>query len=140
MVRQHITALRLGLMSADGLSAIALFILVSIVRFGASEWQAAWATVGIDGRLLAFLYGCGWVTVLWLFGLYRLRVRWSARTELTDIARAVLSLAVATFVLLFWLKLGGVSRLLLLLLFPSQLVLTMASRFLLRSAFGAARA
>ena len=127
-------------MGADGLSAVALLIFVSIVRFGPSQWQAAWAFAGIDGRLLAVLYGIGWVAVLWLFGLYRLRVRWSARTELTDIARAVLSLAVATFVLLFWLKLGGVSRLLLLLLFPSQLVLTMASRFLLRSAFGAARA
>src|SRR5258706_14969641 len=101
MVRQHITALRLGLMSADGLSALALFILVSIVRFGPSEWQAAWATVGIDGRLLAFLYGCGWVTVLWLFGLYRLRVRRSARTEVTDVAPSVLLLALATVGLLF---------------------------------------
>ncbi len=140
MVRQHITALRLGLMSADGLSALALFILVSIVRFGPSEWQAAWATVGIDGRLLAFLYGCGWVTVLWLFGLYRLRVRWSARTEVTDVARSVLLLAVATFVLLFWFKFPNVSRQFLLLLFPAQLVLTVASRFFLRWAFATVRA
>jgi exopolysaccharide biosynthesis polyprenyl glycosylphosphotransferase len=140
MVRQHITALRLGLVSADGLSAIALFILVSIVRFGASEWQAAWAAVGIDGRILAFLYGCGWVTVLWLFGLYRLRVRWSARTEVTDVARSVLLLAVATFVLLFWFKFPNVSRQFLLLLFPAQLALTVASRFFLRWAFAAVRA
>jgi exopolysaccharide biosynthesis polyprenyl glycosylphosphotransferase len=140
MVRQHITALRLGLVSADGLSAIALFILVSIARFGPSDWQAAWAAVGIDGRLLAFLYGCGWVTVLWLFGLYRLRVRWSARTEVTDVARSVLLLAVTTFVLLFWLKFPNVSRQFLLLLFPAQLVLTVASRFFLRWAFAAARA
>jgi exopolysaccharide biosynthesis polyprenyl glycosylphosphotransferase len=140
MVRQHITALRLGLMSADGLSALALFILVSIVRFGPSEWQAAWTTVGIDGRLLAFLYGCGWVTVLWLFGLYRLRVRWSARTEVTDVARSVLLLAVATFVLLFWFKFPNVSRQFLLLLFPAQLVLTVASRFFMRWAFAEVRA
>jgi exopolysaccharide biosynthesis polyprenyl glycosylphosphotransferase len=140
MVRQHITALRIGLMSADGLSAIAVFIVVSIFRLGPSQWQASWAAAGIDGLLLAVLYGFGWVAVLWLFGLYRLRVRWSARTEVTDVARAVLLLAVVTFVLLFWLKLPNVSRLFLLILFPSQLVLTVASRFALRWAFGAARA
>ena len=139
MVRQHITALRIGLMSADGLSAVALFILLSVFRFGASEWQATWATAGIDGRLLAFLYGVGWVATLWLIGLYRLRVRWSARTEVVDVARAVLLLAVATFVLLFWLKLPNVSRLFLVLLFPTQLVLTVASRFVLRWAFATAR-
>jgi exopolysaccharide biosynthesis polyprenyl glycosylphosphotransferase len=140
MVRQHITALRIGLMSADGLSAVVLFVLASIIRFGPSQWLASWALTGIDGRVIAFLYGCGWVAVLWLFGLYRLRVRWSARTEVTDVARAVLSLAVATFVLLFWLKLEDVSRLFLVLLFPLQLVLTVASRFLLRWAFATARA
>jgi exopolysaccharide biosynthesis polyprenyl glycosylphosphotransferase len=140
MVRQHITALRLGLMSADGLSAVALFVLVSMIRFGPSEWQASWAAAGIDGRILAFLYGGGWIAVLWLSGLYRLRVRWSARTEVVDVARAILALAVVTFVLLFWLKLPNVSRQFLLLLFASQLGLTLASRFALRWAFSAARA
>jgi exopolysaccharide biosynthesis polyprenyl glycosylphosphotransferase len=140
MVRQHITALRLGLMSADGLSAIVLFVLVSIVRFGPDEWQSAWNGVGIDGRILAILYGAGWITVLWLFGLYRLRARWSARTEVFDVARAILALAIGVFVLLFWLKLQTVSRQFLLLLFPMQLVLTVASRFVLRRAFAAARA
>jgi exopolysaccharide biosynthesis polyprenyl glycosylphosphotransferase len=140
MVRQHITALRLGLMSADGLSAFALFLVVSILRFGPAEWEAYWLGLGFDARLLAIVYGIGWVAVLWLVGLYRLRVRWSARTEVIDVARAVLLLAVATFVLLFWLKLPGVSRQFLLLIFPAQLVLTVASRFVLRSAFGAARA
>ena len=140
MVRRYITALRLGLMTADGLSAIVLFVLVSVVRFGAGQWQEAWAAVGIDGRLLAVLYGIGWITVLWLFGLYRLRVRWSARTEVTDVARSVLLIAVTTFVLLFWLKFPNVSRQFLLLLFPAQLVLTVASRFTLRSVFASARA
>src|SRR5258705_6264223 len=119
MVRQHITALRLGLMSADGLSAIALFILVSVARFGPGEWQSAWNGVGVDGRLLSILYGVGWITVLWLFGLYRLRARWSARTEVFDVARAVLSLAIGVFVLPVSLKLQVVSRQVLLLLFPS---------------------
>jgi len=140
MVRRHVAALRLALMSADAASAIVLFFGVSIVRFGPADWQPYWAGLGVDGRAFALLYGVGWVTVLWLFGLYRLRARWSARTEVADVARAILVLAVATFVLLFWLKLPGVSRLFLLMLFPAQLVLTVASRFVLRWAFATARA
>jgi exopolysaccharide biosynthesis polyprenyl glycosylphosphotransferase len=139
MVRRHITAMRLGLMAADGLSAIAVFFVVSIVRFG-PDWFGSWTVAGIDPRLLALGYGLGWTTILWLFGLYRLRVRWSARTEVLDVARSILLLAVVTFVVLFWLKLPNVSRQFLLLLFPAQLVLTVASRFVLRSAFAAARA
>jgi exopolysaccharide biosynthesis polyprenyl glycosylphosphotransferase len=139
MLRRYVTALRLGLMTADGLSATALFLVLSIIRFGGSEWQASWLAAGIDGRVLAILYGVGWVAVLWFFGLYRLRVRWSARTEVTDVARSVLLIAIATFVLLFWLKLPNVSRQFLLLLFPAQLALTVASRFVMRSGFAAAR-
>jgi exopolysaccharide biosynthesis polyprenyl glycosylphosphotransferase len=140
MVRRHVTALRLGLMAADALSAIAVFIVVSIVRFGPAQWQTSWVSVGIDPRLLAAVYGAGWIVVLWLFGLYRLRARWSARTEVIDVARGVLLLAVSTFVLLFWLKLPNVSRQFLLVLFPAQLLVTVASRFVLRAAFAAARA
>jgi exopolysaccharide biosynthesis polyprenyl glycosylphosphotransferase len=139
MVRRYVTALRLALMAADGISAIALFVFVSIVRFGGDSWQDYWSGVGIDGRVIALLYAVGWVVVLWLFGLYRLRVRWSARTEVIDVARSVLLIAIATFVVLFWLKLPNVSRQFLLLLFPAQLVLTVASRFALRSAFARAR-
>ena len=139
MVRRHITALRLGLMAADALSAAALFLVISIFRFGAG-WLTSWETVGIDARALAVLYAIGWSAILWLSGLYRLRVRWSARTEAIDVGRAALLLAVATFVALFWFKLPNVSRQFLLLLFPAQLALTLASRFVLRWAFGAVRA
>ncbi|HEV8547226.1 MAG TPA: sugar transferase [Candidatus Limnocylindrales bacterium] len=139
MVRRHVVALRLGLMAADGLSAVAVFILVSMFRFGGENWLSAWSAAGMDGWVLAAAYGLGWVAVLWLIGLYRLRARWSARTEVLDVGRAVLLLAVATFVFLFWLKLPNVSRQFLLILFPSQLLLTVASRFILRSGFGAAR-
>jgi exopolysaccharide biosynthesis polyprenyl glycosylphosphotransferase len=138
MVRRYVTVLRLALMVADGLSAIAVFVAVSTLRFGPG-WFDSWTAVGIDPRALALLYAIGWTTVLWLFGLYRLRVRWSVRTEVLDIARSILLLAVATFVLLFWLKLPNVSRLFLLLLFPAQLVVGTASRYLLRRAFGVAR-
>ncbi|MEA2549943.1 MAG: hypothetical protein QOE42_2541 [Chloroflexota bacterium] len=126
-------------MAADALSAIALFLAISVARFG-SAWFSSWVTVGIDPRVLGLLYAAGWTAILWLFGLYRLRVRWSARTEVIDVGRAVLLLAVGTFVLLFWLKLPNVSRQFLLELFPAQLVLTIGSRFVLRWAFAVARA
>jgi exopolysaccharide biosynthesis polyprenyl glycosylphosphotransferase len=125
-------------MAADALSAMALFLGISVARFG-SAWFSSWTTVGLDPRVIALLYAAGWTTILWLFGLYRLRVRWSARTEVIDVGRAVLLLAVGTFVLLFWLKLPNVSRQFLLELFPAQLVFTVGSRFVLRWAFAAAR-
>jgi len=127
-------------MAADALSATLLFLGVSIFRFGPASWQQYWSDLGVDARVAALLYGGGWVAVLLLFGLYRLRARWSARTEVVDVARAVLVLAVSTFVLLFWLKLPNVSRQFLLLLFPAQVVLTIASRFVLRWMFATARA
>lgn len=126
-------------MAADGLSAAGLFVIVSFIRYG-SDWRASWSSAGIDATILAALYSVSWVVTLWLFGLYRLRVRWSARTELVDIARALLLLAVATFALLFWLKLPNVSRQLLLILFPVQLIITMVSRSVLRGVVATLRA
>jgi exopolysaccharide biosynthesis polyprenyl glycosylphosphotransferase len=127
-------------MTADGLSAFFVFVAVSIVRFGADAWQSTWRAVGVEGPVLALAYGVAWVTVVWFTGLYRLRARWSTRTEVIDVFRAVVGLAVATFVALFWFKLPNVSRQFLLLLFPTQLVLTIASRAVLRWLFAAARA
>jgi exopolysaccharide biosynthesis polyprenyl glycosylphosphotransferase len=139
MVRRHVAALRLALMAADGLSAVFVFIAVSVFRFGADEWQTTWRAVGVEGPILALAYGAAWVAIVWFSGLYRLRARWAARTEVVDVFRAVIALAVATFVVLFWFKLPNVSRQFLLLLFPAQLVLTIASRAVLRWMFAAAR-
>jgi exopolysaccharide biosynthesis polyprenyl glycosylphosphotransferase len=139
LVRRHITALRVALMALDAVAAMALFVIVSIVRFGADAWMAAWASTGTDGAVLAGVYAAGWVGTLWLFGLYRLRARWSARAEAFDVARAVLLLAVGTFSVLFWFKLDDVSRQFLIVLFPAQLLLTVVSRIALRVAFSEAR-
>ncbi len=140
MLRTYGAALRLALMTADAFSAMVLFVVISIARFGQGDWEASWARSGMDGKLLAILYGYGWIGVLWLLGLYRMRTRWSLRSEVVDIVRASLLLAVATFALLFWFKLPDVSRQFLLMLFPAQVALTLGSRFALRSLFGIARA
>ncbi len=122
-------------MLADAVTAFALFIGLSMVRFGLDSWERVWASAGIDARLAAVLYGLALVVVLWVQGLYRLRVRWSRRREALDVLFAVLLLAVVVFTALFLFKLPNVSRLFLILLFPSQAILTIASRTLIRLIF-----
>ena len=139
MIRRHVTALRLLFMAADGLTAAGLFVVVSMLRLGTDGWLAAWTAAGANGLLLAGAYGIAWVTATWLLGLYRLRVRWSVRSELIDLIRADLLLAVATFAVLFLFKLPNVSRLLLIGLFVAQVVVAAAVRIGARSAFVWAR-
>lgn len=139
MIRRHATTLRLAMMAADGLSALALFVLVSRVRFGV-DWADPWRMAGIDPWMAAFTYAAGWVATLWLTDLYRLRARWTYRRELFDVFRAALLVAIAIFSALFIFHLADVSRLFLLALFASQVAVTMASRVVLRAAFRIARA
>src|SRR2546423_1748563 len=134
MIRRYITALRLSFMLVDGGTAALLFIALSNLRFGPS-FRDLWASVGIDAFVGAVAYGVAWVATLWVLGLYRLRARWSARTELLDILRAALLVAVGVFTLLFLFKLPNVSRLFLLLLFGAQVALALASRLAVRRFF-----
>jgi exopolysaccharide biosynthesis polyprenyl glycosylphosphotransferase len=131
MIRRHVTALRLVLMAADGMSAIVLFVAISMARSG-DGWAGRWTTAGIRPDLAMFLFGAGWVGVLWALGLYRLRVRLSIRAELLDVLRAATLLGLATFSVLFIVKLPDVSRLLLLYLFGAQIGVTIASRVTIR--------
>ena len=109
---------------ADGLTAMALFMGLSIVRFGSPGWRETWASVGIDPFVAAAGYGLVLVGALWLQGLYRLRTRLSIRREVIDVLVAILLLAVVVFTTLYLLKLPNVSRLFLLLLFSFQAGLT----------------
>ena len=140
LIRRHIAALHLALMIADALIAIALFIGLSIVRFGADQWESTWLTAGIDGLVGAVVYGLMLVAVLWVQGLYRLRIRLSQRREVMDVLTAIVLLFVVVFTALFLFKLPNVSRLFLLLLFPAQAVATIMIRALIRSTFVRLRA
>ena len=139
MIRRYITALRLSFMLVDGGTAALLFIALSVVRFGPSL-RDLWASVGIDAFIGAAAYGAAWVATLWVLGLYRLRARWSARTELLDILRAALLVAVGVFTLLFLFKLPNVSRTFLVMLFGAQVALSLASRLVVRAGFEQLRA
>ncbi len=138
MIRRHATVLRVTLAAVDFLAAVAVFIGVSVVRFGPA-WHEAWHAAAADPWALAVSYGAGWVAILWLLGLYRLRARWSWRTEWTDLLRAILLIAFLTFAALFVAKLPNVSRLFLVGLFLVQAVVAVASRGLMRFLFARAR-
>ena len=81
-----------------------------------------------------------WVIVLWLHGLNRPRARWSIRSEAIAIGRATVVLGLIMGTVLFAFRLPDVSRLFLLLLFPSQWLLTLSTRVALRKAFERLRA
>jgi len=127
--------LRLALMLGDGVSAAAVFLIISFIRFGEGAWMAFWQRTGIDIRLAAILFGIGWVVTLWYHGLYRLRVRLQLRTEAKDIARSTVIYAAITLASLFVIHRDDVSRLFLLAIFVVQPIVTFAERSILRFAF-----
>jgi exopolysaccharide biosynthesis polyprenyl glycosylphosphotransferase len=139
MIRRHLMPLRVALMVGDGVTAAAVFLLISFVRFGDGAWMTFWSRTGIDIRVAAILFGVGWVLALWYHGLYRLRVRWQLRTEAKDIARSTLAVAAVTLALLFITHQDDVSRLFLLALFIVQPLVTFAERGVLRFTFSELR-
>lgn len=135
MVRRHLFALRLLLLTADAIVAALVFLTVRAVRLGDEEWTTMWGALGIDARLGALVYAVAWVTALWFLGLYDFRVRWTIVGELSDISVASLVLAFGTMSFLFLAQLQGVSRLFLLMLLVTQPLVTMGGRVLLRLYF-----
>jgi exopolysaccharide biosynthesis polyprenyl glycosylphosphotransferase len=129
-----------ALAAADALTAIVLFVALSIVRFGATGWHDTWTTIGIDPFLAASGYAAALVAALWVEGLYRLRSRLSQRREVIDVLVAILFLTVLVFTTLYLFKLPNVSRLFLLLLFGTQALLTVLSRVSIRAIFVRLRA
>jgi exopolysaccharide biosynthesis polyprenyl glycosylphosphotransferase len=128
----------LALLAVDALSAFGLFVVISLVQFG-TAWMEAWRSAGFDPIAIGLLYASVWVGALWLHDLYRLRARWSIRSEFRDVVRADLLIAVATFSALFLFKLPDVSRRFLITLFILQVIVTMAGRISLRVTLGALR-
>ena len=131
MIRRHLTALRLGLLTADALSAIVLFVALSLLRFG-GDWIEIWRGVGVDPVVLAGIWAIIWITALWMMDLYRLRARWSVRSEARAVLQAAMLIAVASFSALFLFKLPDVSRLFLIALFVSQTLVTFGIRLITR--------
>ncbi len=139
MIRRHMMALRFGLMLGDGVTAILVFLGVSVLRFRDGDVAVLWRAIGVDIRLAALIFAATWVAVLWVSGLYRITVRWRLWTEVRDITRATLVVVALTLSFLFLVRQVDVSRLFLALLFVAQPAVTLAGRTILRSAFEASR-
>ena len=131
VIRRHAFWFRSLLMIADAIVSIALLISLSAWRFG-PDWAIWWRTIVPEPIAFAALYAATWITMLTLFGLYRPRARWSLRSEATDVLRATGLMALVTLSVLFWFKLPDVSRLLLLVLFPAQAIVTIGIRAAMR--------
>ncbi len=139
MLRRHAVGFRTLLMLADAALAFVLLGVMSFARFG-EAWLSTWEAVLLEPAAFAAAYAAGWVVVLWLHGLYRPRARWTIRSEGLAIARSVVVMAMVTLSLLFVFRLPDVSRSFLVLFFPAQWLLTIASRLLMRWTFERLRA
>ena len=123
-------------MAFDAIAAMLTLIAVSAamtaIRQPWTDWQGAWHQAGLEPFLVAGIYAAAWVGIVWIQGLYRVRIRLSIRLEVLDVARSVTLLAVATFTALFLFKLPDVSRVLLIVLFVAQFAVALASRLAIR--------
>ena len=134
MIRRHGSELRALLALADAALVIALLLVLSYWRFG-PDWPTWWRQSLGDPALFVGLYAVTWIFVLALNGLYRPRARWSLRSEARDVLRATATMVVITLSVLFLAHLPDVSRLFLVVLFPSQALATIAIRGALRIGF-----
>ncbi len=131
MIRRHAFGFRVALMAADALLAADLLFVLSLWRFG-PDWAVVWRLVIPEPSVFLVLYSVSWVVVLTMNGLYRPRARWTLRAETADVVRATGLMALATLSVLFLFKLPDVSRLFLVVLFPTQGLATIGSRAILR--------
>ena len=138
MIRRHGSELRVLLALADGVVVSGLLLVLSYWRFG-PEWPNLWRQSLGDPVLFVGLYAVIWIAVLALNGLYRPRARWSLRSESRDVLRATATMVVITLSVLFLAHLPDVSRLFLVVLFPSQALATIAVRGVLRLGFESLR-
>lgn len=129
--------LTLLLAIADGITAGAVFILVSVLRFEADP-HAIWS-VGIDVTTASVLFALSWVGGSWLLGLYRLRVRWGLWADARDLIRATVAVTAVTLSLLFLFHQDNVSRVFLGMLFVVEPLVALSLRVLLRAWFSVLR-
>ena len=132
MIRRHATALRLLLAIVDAIAAVVVLWFAGIYRFGPNEALDPFLDVIPNPIAALAVYAAGWPLALWAQGLYRTRIRLTARSELLDIARATLLFAAGTLSLLFVFRLPDVSRGVLLIVFPSLGASAVVTRFALR--------
>jgi exopolysaccharide biosynthesis polyprenyl glycosylphosphotransferase len=133
MIRRYAAALRLTLAAADIGLALLVVVLATNLRFGqTSGWPVGVYSALPDANLAVAVFVGMWVAVLWMHGLYRSRARWTIRGEVATVLRAALVQLALTLSLLYFFKLPDVSRLLLLVVFPSLAAAAIGIRIVVR--------
>jgi exopolysaccharide biosynthesis polyprenyl glycosylphosphotransferase len=136
MIRRYAAVLRLTLVAADVVLTLLVMILATHLRFGdAGGWPADGPDVYNnlpDPTPALAVFVAMWIGVLAMHGLYRSRVRWTRRSDLAAVLRATLVQLALTLSLLYVFKLPNVSRLLLIVVFPSLAVAAIGIRIAIR--------
>lgn len=133
MIRRYAAALRLTLVAADIALAVAVVLAATTVRFGETTWWPHDIRTSLPDTNLAVAVFVGmWIAVLWMHGMYRSRARWTRRGDIVAILRATLVQLALTLSLLYLLKLPDVSRLLLVVVFPSLAAVAIGTRIAIR--------
>jgi len=140
MIRRYGAALRLTLVAADIVLALAVLIGATNLRFGGTSGWASDVNAALpDPGLAAAVFIGMWIAVLWIHGLYRSRARWTRRGDIAIVLRATLVQLALTLSMLYFFKLPNVSRLLLIVVFPSLAAAAVGIRIVVRQVLVFAR-
>ena len=132
MIRRHASALRFLFALVDAAGALVALAFVGAIRFADGSVLESLQKAIPSWELAVAGFVVLWPVSLWIHGLYRVRARLTIRRELVDIARSVILFAAVILSLLFLLKLGDVSRGLLIPLFPTMGAFSFVARLALR--------
>jgi len=133
MIRRYAAALRLTLGAADALLALAVVVWATHVRFGQTAgWPIDVSESLPDPNVAVGVFVGMWIAVLWMHGLYRSRVRWTRRGDVAAVLKAALIQLALTLSLLYVFKLPDVSRLVLIVAFPSLAAAAIGIRIVVR--------
>ena len=140
MIRRYAAALRLTLAAADIALALIVVVGATNIRFGrTSGWPSSVTASLPDPNLAVAVFVGMWIAVLWIHGLYRSRVRWTRRGDIAAVLRATLVQLAFTLSMLYLFKLPDVSRLLLVVVFPSLAAAAIGIRIVVRQVLVFAR-
>ena len=133
MIRRYAAALRLPLVAADTVLAFAVVLAATNIRFGrTSGWPPDLKASLPDANLAVAGFVGMWIAVLWMHGMYRSRARWTRRGDAVAVLRSTLVQLAFTLSLLYIFKLPNVSRLLLIVVFPSLAAAAIGIRIAIR--------
>ena len=140
MIRRYGAALRLTLVAADIVLALAVLVGATNLRFGQSSGWPSDVSGGLpDPGLAAAAFIGVWIAVLWIHGMYRSRARWTRRGDFAIVLRATLVQLALTLSMLYVFKLPNVSRLLLIEIFPALAAAAIGIRIVVRQVLIVAR-